>query len=66
MTSTDIAPPPRPPTGRRLGVNSDELAMWAERSALPVVWLALIVVYGMNVNFTWPVIELVKPRIDCP
>jgi hypothetical protein len=27
---------------------------------------ALIVVYGMKVNLTWPVIEFVKPRIDWP
>lgn len=59
MASTDVAPPSRPPAepGRRgLSLKSDEIAVWAERSALPVVWVALIVVYGIaapDVFLSW-------------
>ncbi len=52
MTGTEIAPQPTG-QGRGPGSRSEEIAMWAERSALPVVWLALIVGYGITAPDTF-------------
>jgi ribose transport system permease protein len=60
MAGTEVAPPSRRPTTPKrrpaLGPRSDEIAVFAERAALPVAWLALIVVFGIlapDIFLTW-------------
>lgn len=60
MASTEVAPPSQRPTapkrGPRLGSRTDDIAVFAERAALPAAWIALIVVYGVlapGIFLTW-------------